>query len=391
MYGHLARAIGTQPPDEPRAAETLEALAALEIACYQEFVGGVRGSAITFTRISAANRTPLADRFEKLRDGNEPTWQRPVGAPPFATGIHPSRKLAGNELNNFAAFVKPEWRANDWMWGRLDAVPTLVDILVTPESIAGALQREGIDELVPACQWLHDIIATPPDDDDGAWQEFLTTEVWEPMSNRIGDELEAILAQAAGSGVDAIRDAFVARRQWEILAEELALPTTPAGTASPTLSPDDTSTRVAQHRVGVQTLTEPRHRDNVDLFQDLSRAAGQALVGNVEAVRDRRGRSGSKPDRVDEVTRIAGATVQRVGGIASSLWLAPASTLVSWRRLGSILAAIAVIGAVVWAFLSDWKVALIALVGGIAVTLFLLGGFVVLRRPAKRSPAAGET
>ncbi len=34
----------------------------------------------------------------------------------------PVEKLAGVELAHFGAFLKRSWRANDWMWGRLDAV-----------------------------------------------------------------------------------------------------------------------------------------------------------------------------------------------------------------------------------------------------------------------------
>jgi len=38
-------------------------------------------------------------------------------------------KLAGDELGHFGAFLKRSWRANDWMWGRLDASTFLFDLL----------------------------------------------------------------------------------------------------------------------------------------------------------------------------------------------------------------------------------------------------------------------
>ena len=44
-------------------------------------------------------------------------------------------KLAGNDLMNFAAFLRERWRENDWMWGRMDAVVTLVDVLVEPSRL----------------------------------------------------------------------------------------------------------------------------------------------------------------------------------------------------------------------------------------------------------------
>jgi hypothetical protein len=41
----------------------------------------------------------------------------------------PVDKLAGVELAHFGAFLKRSWRANDWMWGRLDASERLVSLL----------------------------------------------------------------------------------------------------------------------------------------------------------------------------------------------------------------------------------------------------------------------
>ncbi|MEP7019034.1 MAG: patatin-like protein [Pseudonocardiales bacterium] len=41
----------------------------------------------------------------------------------------PMDKLAGVELAHFGAFLKRSWRANDWMWGRVDAAERLVRLL----------------------------------------------------------------------------------------------------------------------------------------------------------------------------------------------------------------------------------------------------------------------
>ena len=55
----------------------------------------------------------------------------------------PDDKLAGVELAHFGAFLKRSWRANDWMWGRLDAAERLVrlvdGILGNPMAKAGTL------------------------------------------------------------------------------------------------------------------------------------------------------------------------------------------------------------------------------------------------------------
>jgi patatin-related protein len=55
----------------------------------------------------------------------------------FARDFTSDDKLAGMSLNRFGAFLKRSWRANDWIWGRLDAVKILMLILLTPEMIRG--------------------------------------------------------------------------------------------------------------------------------------------------------------------------------------------------------------------------------------------------------------
>jgi patatin-related protein len=52
------------------------------------------------------------------------------------------RKLCGNQLGHFGGFLKGSWRANDIMWGRLDAVCQLTECLLTPERIL-QLSRGG--------------------------------------------------------------------------------------------------------------------------------------------------------------------------------------------------------------------------------------------------------
>lgn len=47
-------------------------------------------------------------------------------------GRSPEQKLAGTEFRRLGAFIKPSWRANDWMWGRLDGASQMVRILLDP-------------------------------------------------------------------------------------------------------------------------------------------------------------------------------------------------------------------------------------------------------------------
>ena len=47
----------------------------------------------------------------------------------------PATKLTGTQFHHFGAFYKASWRANDWMWGRLDGAGWLVHVLLDPRRI----------------------------------------------------------------------------------------------------------------------------------------------------------------------------------------------------------------------------------------------------------------
>jgi predicted acylesterase/phospholipase RssA len=71
------------------------------------------------------NSAPLA---LKIISGAEPTPLAPLFKryPTVDGELAPRVKLAGNELANFAAFLDPRWRVNDWAWGRADAAARLI-------------------------------------------------------------------------------------------------------------------------------------------------------------------------------------------------------------------------------------------------------------------------
>ena len=58
----------------------------------------------------------------------------------------PEHKLSGLGLAHFASFYKGSWRANDWMWGRLDGASRLVDVLLDPWAIRLQLQTPDAPE-----------------------------------------------------------------------------------------------------------------------------------------------------------------------------------------------------------------------------------------------------
>lgn len=52
-------------------------------------------------------------------------------------------KLTGMQLHHFGAFFKSSWRANDWMWGRLDGAGWLVHLLLDPRRIVNIVDNNA--------------------------------------------------------------------------------------------------------------------------------------------------------------------------------------------------------------------------------------------------------
>jgi patatin-related protein len=123
-YAYLRTAADRRPP------QVLQALLATEV-----LFGPVRpdplseNASIRFHMISADNQSPL----------NRSIFGQPTAKP--------NQKLAGNQLNNFAAFLSARWRQNDWTWGRLDAASSLVRLLTRPERMPDEALRALVAEL----------------------------------------------------------------------------------------------------------------------------------------------------------------------------------------------------------------------------------------------------
>jgi patatin-related protein len=79
---------------------------------------------VRFHMISAWNDSELVRELAPAELARRFTGHRlPVGD-----------KLAGNQLNNFGAFLSARWRVNDWTWGRLDAARSLVEMATAPRA-----------------------------------------------------------------------------------------------------------------------------------------------------------------------------------------------------------------------------------------------------------------
>ena len=67
---------------------------------------------------------------------------------------NPGTKLTGVTMSHFGAFTKRSWRANDWMWGRLDGAGWLMHMVLTPNRL-----RQAAAALKPAADRREQIAA----------------------------------------------------------------------------------------------------------------------------------------------------------------------------------------------------------------------------------------
>ncbi len=340
----LHRALTTcrdQLAADPAAAR--QVLAALEVLCYQEVLVSSQGGAVEFVRMSAANRTPLNDAFEGLAE------KRPDGslirdADGHLPRLAAARKLAGNELMNFAAFAKAEWRANDWLWGRLDATSTLVDLLVTPASLPRIVGPGGTADPDPGLGRIRGLAC--PDTADDAWQRHFETEVWEPRAEDITELLSEHRTDPADAGVAQqlvaqIRDAVLARRQWEILADELGKE--PWSTSGAPLDPAATVAAVKAHTVGLDTFRTKPVKPHVEMFKELSDAAGTAVTQTVHTARN----PGAADGPADRTAKWSGRIVRFGGRVATEVLLRP-KRFVAETAIGAGLFIAAIVALVIW-------------------------------------------
>jgi patatin-related protein len=62
------------------------------------------------------------------------------------------KKLTAMQLHHFGAFYKRSWRANDWMWGRLDGAGWLVHVLLDPRRVRWIVQTRA-EQGVTGSRW----------------------------------------------------------------------------------------------------------------------------------------------------------------------------------------------------------------------------------------------
>ncbi|WP_420752195.1 patatin-like protein [Rhodococcus sp. O3] len=129
---------------------------------------------------SAAEQSPLEERIygEKLKETERI-----------------SRKLNGNRIGNFAAFLSARWRQNDWLWGRMDSAQSLVRLVATPDRTAN-IDAEKLRTL---------FFAGAPE--RGPFRDLL--------------EREWVNGMYADNPPEKVVDAITTRLHWDILEHEL--------------------------------------------------------------------------------------------------------------------------------------------------------------------------
>lgn len=155
-------------------------------------------------RFSYRQITPGVPPLVNLEgDGESPYWER--------------AHLYGSRWGHFGAFGADDWRASDWLWGRLDGARQLIELLVDPgDEREDLLQRMGaaiLDEeeatltaVQAAASSVRNATAT------SLWKEFVT-ELESPTRQAIFAKLERLPSQNLPPGVAAMVLAAVGRER----------------------------------------------------------------------------------------------------------------------------------------------------------------------------------
>lgn len=218
-----------------RMDEVLAALAVLTTALQARTTQ--METQLRFLEVSGNNTTPLEKYFGRKLDAKS--------------------KLCGNDLSNFAAFFSAQWRGNDWMWGRLDASKSIVDLLLRPERLnsTGLAASEVSDRLVR--------IAT-------AAQVPMTADVVQQIHDEVGAAMQdrtlpgqGALLQTKSVIVEAVQRQIID----ELLDRVLALGESATNERADVQPDGDPIARLATYRVGEQTIASlnPRRRTQIGM------------------------------------------------------------------------------------------------------------------------------
>jgi hypothetical protein len=210
------RAAFAGAPDDVTAARILRVVDDLTTGIHHG-VAAALPAHLQYVRIAGSNISPLClPPGELAYDG--PRFHSAELTAEHGT-VPAGQKLAGASLGNFSAFISERWRANDWMWGRLDAAKSIVDVTTTKGRLASH-HAEVLDHI-------ERIVTRPFALGDGAppgWSAELDAAaagLWRRHRDAVADELRDERDRSEAERLCTTKRLLVLRRQWEVLAEEL--------------------------------------------------------------------------------------------------------------------------------------------------------------------------
>ncbi len=170
------------------------------------------GAVDTAERVAFAQLTPLA-ATEIFRYGPEPGDVPDSG----------EEKLTGIRLGHFAAFYRSSWRANDFMWGRLDGAARIVDLLLGPADRNTKPRFKELEELGAPVDWREfavDLLAAGEGHAEA--RDWLLDDVL-PDGNpdRVARLADAIMKDVTEGDGSLTRRVCACLAELEIVAEEL--------------------------------------------------------------------------------------------------------------------------------------------------------------------------
>lgn len=194
-------------------------------------------------------------------------------------------KLAGVGLGHFAGFFRSSWRANDFMWGRLDAAARIVDLLLDkPSDEVGLGASDDATQARERSAFLADALL--PEDDPGDAVPSLEARRW-LLEEALDDATAADGAPPATKETDGSLKARVRAR---IEAELLAA--TPDSGVNKLPFTRAVFQRAAQLEIAAVELPVIRERSGEDrklgagVKPFLADAKGKDVIRDVKAVRD---------------------------------------------------------------------------------------------------------
>lgn len=264
-YGLLEQATDQQRPEVLR--EIVILTAPLD-------VGRAPGSHIEFLRVVSDAASPLP--FEALRTAGLP--------------LRTEDKIRGGDIDHFGAFLSAKWRANDWMWGRVDAATSLITLLLDPSR----LLRFNDDPEKLASE-IQAVVCTLGDGELGElgeqrtqqWQAFLASR-WSAHADEVRRELHGLFERPDDAHpLSETRKLCVERLQWTIIGREMPFVAQTGMGTQPIIPGDAEVPQPATLEAGVRHYDVGRQR-----FADLGEHRRAGLTTRIGLI----GYRAAKPD-----------------------------------------------------------------------------------------------